>query len=98
MTIQQLSPAELERLNTWLPAIAEALLDNAPVKPMPDGSFRFGNKGSLVLGPNSGDWYDHESSKGGVNALSLIGRLLKNSANRNRAFLYRASCLCIPVR
>ncbi len=28
MTIQQLSPAELERLNTWLPAIAEALLDN----------------------------------------------------------------------
>lgn len=81
MTIQQLSPADLERLNTWLPEIAKSLLSDAPVKPMPDGSFRVGNKGSLVLGPAAGSWYDHESAKGGVNSLSLIAHLRENSAS-----------------
>ncbi len=66
---------ELERLNSWLPQIATAIREGSPVKECPDGSVRIGNKGSLVLGPGSGLWYDHEAGEGGRDAVSLIRHL-----------------------
>jgi putative DNA primase/helicase len=67
--------AETERLNTWLPEIAAALLPESPVKPQPEGSVRIGNKGALSVGPGTGLWYDHAAGEGGRDAPSLIRHL-----------------------
>ena len=69
---RRLQPAELERLNTWLFDIVANLRPDAPSRTQGDGSSRFGQRGSLVIGPAAGVWYDHEAGSGGRNALSLI--------------------------
>ena len=79
--MNRLSSKDLERLNTWTPEIANRLRPDAPVKQQPDGSIRIGSKGALVIGPASGIWYDHEASKGGANALSLIRHFLGSGSD-----------------
>ena len=71
----QLDTGENERLNTWIKEITEALNHGVPSKVQPDGSVRFGNKGSLLIGPDAGLWYDFEAGKGGRHAISLIRHL-----------------------
>ena len=71
----KISVKNLERLNTWLPEIASNLRPDTPAKPQPNGSTRFGGKGSLVVGPEAGLWYDHEAGVGGRDALSFVKHL-----------------------
>jgi putative DNA primase/helicase len=78
----KLSVKNLERLNTWLPEIASVLSPDTPAKPQPNGSTRFGRKGSLVVGPEAGLWYDHEAGVGGRDALSLIKHLGDRDPNK----------------
>ena len=70
-----LDTEKIERLNTWIVEITEVLEADAPHKSQPDGSARFGKKGSLLIGPEPGLWYDFEAGKGGRHATSLIQHL-----------------------
>ena len=70
-----LSAGDGERLNTWALQIAIELRPEAPVRTESGGAVRVGRQGSLAITAEAGVWYDHESGKGGVTALSLISHL-----------------------
>ena len=79
-----LSAGDGERLNTWTSQIATELRPEAPANTGSDGSTRVGGKGSLAISAEAGVWYDHESGKGGVTALSLIEHLLGKTSSPSR--------------
>ena len=68
-----ISPEEIRRLNSWAGVIAQSLRPEAPVARTADG-LRIGRKGSLSITADA-TWYDHETGKGGHDALSLIRHL-----------------------
>ena len=70
-----MSAGDGERLNTWALQIAIELRPEAPVRTESGGAVRVGRQGSLAISAEAGVWYDHESGKGGVTALSLIEHL-----------------------
>jgi len=75
-----MTPAELERLNSWAVEIVEALVEH--VKWRQEGEERRAlNCGGLTLNLRKGCWYSHAASKGGVSVLPLI-RLLKGCSHK----------------
>ena len=68
-----ISPDEIRRLDSWTGVIAQSLRPEAPVARTADG-LRIGRKGSLSITTDA-TWYDHETGKGGHDALSLIRHL-----------------------
>lgn len=77
----KLTATDAERLNGWTPQIATELRPEAPANTGSDGSTRVGRQGSLAITAEAGVWYDHESGKGGVTALSLISHLLGKTSS-----------------
>jgi putative DNA primase/helicase len=71
-----LTPAESERLNTWMVDVASALVGSPPRF---DGDqARFSNTGfGLSINRQRGDWFSHARGIGGISALKLI-RLLRH--------------------
>ena len=68
----KLSPADAERLKTWLCEIAEEALGD--LHQDGDGSFRFGQNRGLIIHP-SGFWYDFTSDRGGSGGVDLLALL-----------------------
>jgi hypothetical protein len=56
-----LSPADIARLNTWLPEIASSLRPGAPAQESGE-EIRIGNKSSLAIYPD-GCWADYEADQ-----------------------------------
>jgi hypothetical protein len=67
-----LSAADVERLDTWMPEIAEEARSNLCDET--NGSFRAGADRGLVINPG-GTFYDFTASKGGRGAVELIQQL-----------------------
>ena len=67
-----MSAADVERLDTWMPEIAEEARSN--LRDEANGSFRAGADRGLVINPG-GTFYDFTASKGGRGAVELIQQL-----------------------
>ena len=77
----KLSAINAERLNGWTSQIVTELRPEAPVRTESGGAVRVGRQGSLAISAEAGVWYDHETGKGGVTALSLISHLLGKTSS-----------------
>lgn len=74
-----LTASEAERLRTWAPEIAAALLPGVARRDSA-GECRFHANGKLCISKSDGAWYDHAAGRGGWCPLALIRRLKDYSA------------------
>ena len=71
-----MTPAELERANTWLIEITEALIEGVKWREEGDEHHALG-QGGLTINTRKGCWHQHSTGKGGWNALSLVAQILR---------------------
>ena len=69
-----LSAADIERLDTWMPEIADKMLGH--LRAEANGSFRLGEKRNLVIHPG-GSFYDFAAGTSGRGAIKLLRVLHK---------------------
>src|SRR3954469_8582762 len=69
-----MTPAELERANTWLLEIVDVLIEGVKWRQEGDENHAVG-QGGLSINFRKGCWHQHSTHKGGWNALSLVAHL-----------------------
>jgi hypothetical protein len=80
-----LPEADARRLTSYLPEIVARFRPAAPQRADND-TLRVGNKGSLVLHTDGGDWFDFEADHGGHGALSFVIHELDGNTVAARRF------------